>query len=258
MDGAAASMRSRPAAQGPSCKVGVELPVLRFHVPGGTDACPKVERVLLGGYTGRQQVDVAAHVAEMKELGVPVPPSFPVFYNAMPCLLTQGRTVEIVGPDTRPEVEFVLFGCEGKLFVTVGNDQFDLAVERRLSPEKSKNLCQKVVAATAWPLDGVRGHWDHLHLELRGRGEILQAAPVSSILEPAVLLESARRDCRFDETTGMLFSGTVPSIGTVDAGMSEFSISLRDRVLEREIRCDFRLVDITSSGETKSRPSMFE
>ena len=228
------------------------MPVLRFHVPGGADVCPKVERVLLGGYTGREPADVAAHVAEMQGLGVPVPASFPVFYNVMPCLLTQGRTVDIVGPDTRPEVEFVLFGFEGKRFVSVGNDQFDLVIETQVSPEKSKNICQKIVAATAWPLDEILDHWDDLYLELRSRDKILQASSVGSILEPARLLERARRDCRFDEQTGMLFSGTVPSIGTVDAGMNDFSISLQDRVLEREIHCDFRLVDVASSPEKRT------
>jgi hypothetical protein len=170
----------------------------------------------------------------------------------MPCLLTQGRTVDVVGSDTRPEVEFVLFGFEGKQYVTVGNDQFDLVIERQFSPEKSKSLCQKIVADTAWPLDEVQGHWDNLYLELRSQDQVLQASSVGSILEPIQLLERARRDCRFDENTGMLFSGTVPSTGTTHADMTNFSISLQDRVLEREIRCDFKLVDVTSSYESKN------
>ncbi|MHA6646167.1 DUF2848 family protein [Mesorhizobium sp. A623] len=116
---------------------------LRFHVPGEADICPTIERILLGGYTGRQEADVNAHVAEMQGLGVPVPPSLPVFYNVMPCLLTQGRSVNIVGPDTRPEVEFALFGFKGKRFVTVGNDQFDLIIERQFSPEKSKTCARR-------------------------------------------------------------------------------------------------------------------
>lgn len=95
-------------------------------------------------------------------------------------------------------------------------------------------------------------HWDHLYLELRSRDKILQASSVGSILEPAHLLERARRDFRFDEQTGMLFSGTVPSIGTVDTGMSDFSIALQDRVPAREIHCDFRLIDVASPHEKKT------
>ncbi|MBT1157205.1 DUF2848 family protein [Aminobacter anthyllidis] len=221
------------------------MPILRFTVPGEVDVWPTVERVLLGGYTGRREQDVAVHVAEMQKLGVTSPSSLPVFYEALPCLLTQGKSVYVVGEDTLPEVEFVLFGFEGRQYVTVGNDQFDLAIEKH-SPAKSKGLCQKVVATAAWALDEITDHWDHLHLELCSRGTILQASSVDCILKPAQLLDKARWDCRFDAQAGMLFSGTVPNLSAIDACTRDFTIKLQDRFLDREIRCDFDVVDVTS------------
>jgi hypothetical protein len=226
-------------------EAGVKLPILRFTVPGEADVCPTIERVLLGGYTGRREQDIAAHVAEMQKLGVTPPSSLPVFYDALPCLLTQGKSVYVVGEDTLPEVEFVLFGFEGRQYVTVGNDQFDLAVEKHW-PAKSKGLCQKIVANAAWALDEVIDHWDHLHLELGSRGTILQHSSVDCILKPAQLLDKARRDCRFDAQAGMLFSGTVPNLSAIDACTRDFTITLQDRLLNREIRCDFNVVDVTS------------
>lgn len=222
------------------------MPELLFHVPEGEILNPKVQRVLLAGYSGRKQEDVATHIAEMAKLGVSAPSSYPVFYNAMTCLLTQGSELQVVGLDTRPEVEFVLFAYQEALYVTVGNDQFDLIVESRLSAEKSKNLCQKIVAASAWPLDEVHDHWDLLHLELRAGGKVIQAASVKSLLDPKVLLEHARRECGFEPATGMLFSGTIPTIDSLDPNERDFSIAIQDRALGREIRCDFRLVDIAA------------
>ncbi|MEO5758370.1 MAG: DUF2848 family protein [Mesorhizobium sp.] len=218
---------------------------LRFATPDGGEIFPAVRQLLLAGYSGRSEIDVDKHLAEMRALGVAVPQKVPVFHPAMTCLLTQGDRVEAIGPDTRPEVEFVLFACEGTDYVTVGNDQFDLATERHYSAQKSKSLCQKVVASTAWALSDVHGHWDQLLLELRSGDRLLQAGTVDSILTPASLVERARRQQAFDRDHGMLFSGTVPMLAPVEPDMLDFSIALRDPVLGRVIGCDFQVVDIT-------------
>jgi len=220
------------------------LTQLRFATPDGGEISPVVEQLLLAGYSGRSEFDVAAHLAEMRALAVSVPLNVPVFHPAMICLLTQGGRVEAIGPDTRPEVEFVLFSFEGTDYVTVGNDQFDLATERHYSAEKSKSLCQKVVARTAWPFSEVQEHWDRLVLELRSGETLLQAGAVDSILAPDSLVEQAQRQRCFCRERGMLFSGTVPMLGPVEPGMVDFSIALRDPVLGRVISCDFQVTDV--------------
>jgi hypothetical protein len=221
------------------------LTQLRFATPGGAEIFPVVEQLLLAGYSGRGEIDVATHLAEMRALGVSVPLNVPVFHPAMTCLLTQGGRVEAIGPDTRPEVEFVLFAFQGTDYVTVGNDQFDLATERHYSAEKSKSLCQKVIARTAWPFSEVREHWDRLILELRSGQTLLQAGAVNGILAPDSLLDQAQRQRGFCRERGMLFSGTVPMLAPVGPDITNFSMALRDPVLGRVISCDFQVADVT-------------
>lgn len=218
---------------------------LRFSLPGGAEIAASVDRLLLAGYSGRSRADIDTHLAEMASLGVAAPGAVPTFLPAMACLLTQGDTVEAIGPDTRPEVEYVLFEINGTRFVTVGNDQFDLATERQHSAVKSKNLCQKVVARTAWPLHEASDHWDELILELRSGGTLLQSSPVAAILPPGKLIDEAEQRCGFRPELGVLFSGTVPMLAAVEPEMRAFSMTLRDPVLRREIGCDFRVEDVT-------------
>ncbi|RUX85921.1 DUF2848 domain-containing protein, partial [Mesorhizobium sp. M7D.F.Ca.US.004.01.2.1] len=122
----------------------------------------RIATLLLAGFAGRDVAATERHIADMEKVGVPRPARFPAIYPVIPALLSQADRHEVYGTDTTPEVEFVLFGHEGEVFVTVGNDQCDTAVEAAGMAEKSKNLCQKVVARHAWPLSSVTDHWDRL------------------------------------------------------------------------------------------------
>jgi hypothetical protein len=48
-------------------------PALEFTLPDGTTRSVTVTRLFNAGYAGRAQEEVAAHVAELAELGVPAP-----------------------------------------------------------------------------------------------------------------------------------------------------------------------------------------
>lgn len=45
------------------------------------------DRLVIAGYTGRDERAVAAHIAELAEIGVPPPRSVPAFYDIDPGLL---------------------------------------------------------------------------------------------------------------------------------------------------------------------------
>ncbi len=221
---------------------------LEFDVPGRGRLDVDINIVLLGAFTGRELADVQAHIDEMAARGVTPPTSFPLFYRAMTCLLTQGGEAEASGCDTCPEVEFVVFSVSGEQFVTVGNDQFDLDLEARGFGEKSKNICQKVVARTAWPLGEVSAHWDRLILELAQEGRPLQRGPVSQLGSPARLSEKAACVAAVPRDGTMLFSGTIPFMAEIGSGTRTFSAALIDPVLRREIRHDFRISVVTAAA----------
>ncbi|QJP12343.1 DUF2848 domain-containing protein [Starkeya sp. ORNL1] len=220
---------------------------LEFLLPGGERISPLVRTLLLGSFTGRSQADVSRHVEEMELLGVTVPSRLPIFYPAMSCLLTQEAQVEAVGSDSRPEVEFVLFAHRGQWFVTVGNDQFDLDLEKRSLVSKSKNLCQKLVAGMAWPLDEVSGHWDALTLSLSSNDRLLQHGRLEQLLQPAVLLDSVKQDFGKREID-MLFSGTIPFLPDVQIDSGDLRIALHDPVLSRELSARFAIKELSAIG----------
>ncbi len=56
------------------------MAVLTFELPDGSTREVDVVQVLNAGYAGRSQDDVAAHVAELAELGVPGPSVTPALY----------------------------------------------------------------------------------------------------------------------------------------------------------------------------------
>ena len=221
---------------------------LEFNVPNGARIGSEIDVLLLGAFTGREPADVQAHISEMAARGVTAPAETPLFYRVMTCLLTQQSQAEAAGRDSYPEVEFVLFSSGGVQYVTVGNDQFDLDLESRGLGEKSKNICQKIVAETAWPLSDVLDHWDRLELELAHGGVALQRGSVGQLLSPNRLAEYVSCGASFPHDRTMLFSGTIPFAEHLDSHVRDFSAALIDPVLGREIRHDFQISVVTAKA----------
>ncbi len=212
---------------------------LSFRIGSNTLVEPTIRRLILAGFAGRLAKDVRAHIEEMARQGVRPPSVVPSLWPVMPHLVTQDLTIEVFGNDTVPEVEFVLFTWDRVTYVTVGNDQCDIAVERDLGAEKSKNLCQKVVSREAWRLDDVLGHWDDLTLRLACNGTLMQRGRLSGLLRPEVLLEKVAKLSGADNEGRMVFSGTIGTDGAYPAAPYRVDMSLSDPVTGRSIDHSF-------------------
>lgn len=219
---------------------------LSFLIGGSAPIAPVIDRLILAGFAGRSVAEVEAHIEEMARQGVAPPPFSPMFWPVLPHLLTQGTGICVYGPDTTPEVEYVLFAWQDILYVTVGNDQCDIEVESRLSSEKSKNLCQKVLPLHAWRVDEVLPRWDELQLTLWCNGEVMQQDVLASLIRPEVLLEKvAARDGGRDNGR-MIFSGTIATRAAFPAPPYEITMRLADPVRAREIRHGFSVAALSS------------
>lgn len=200
---------------------------------------PVIDRLILAGFAGRSSIEVEAHIEEMARQGVPRPPFAPMFWPVLPHLVTQSSSIWVYGPDTVPEVEYVLFAWKGVPYVTVGNDQCDIEVERKLSGEKSKNLCPKIVATRAWRIDDILPHWDELQLTLSCNNTVMQKDRLSVLLRPETLeekvaaLDNGKREGR------MLFSGTIAAYGSYPEAPYQIAMQLSDPYRGREIRHEF-------------------
>ena len=215
--------------------------VLSFRIGKTERIEPRINRLILTGFAGRSTKEVEVHIDEMARQGVPRPPSFPMFWPVLPHLLTQDESIAVYGRDTTPEVEYVLFGWQGIAYVTLGNDQCDIEVEAKLSSEKSKNLCQKVIAREAWRLSEVLAHWDEMQLALSCNGMLMQQDRLSALIHPEILRDKVAAIDPCGDNGRMIFSGTITMQAPLPAPPYEVSMQLTDARLNREIRHDFQV-----------------
>ncbi|MBI2466656.1 MAG: DUF2848 family protein [Candidatus Rokubacteria bacterium] len=136
-----------------------ELPLVVESREGHEPLPFTVRRIVCGGYTGRNRAEVERHTKELEALGIAPPKETPIFFSVASYLATVGSAIEVQGPFTSGEVEFVLLFGPGGSWVTVGSDQTDRFFERH-SMAAAKQLCPKVIAGTVWPVAEVEAHWD--------------------------------------------------------------------------------------------------
>ena len=164
--------------------------------------------------------------------------------------------IEVCGGDSSGEVEFVLIGWQGRIFVGLGSDHTDRKVEA-YSVTVSKQMCDKPMASELWELEDVIGHWDRMILRswamINGERVLYQEGTLDAMLPvegsdrarlwrqgPARRLRDVRRHlCR---------QGRHPPA-------DRFEYELEDPVLKRKISHGYDVIDAAGAGLT-SLPSL--
>lgn len=209
---------------------------MKFETSGGVvDLAPS--RVIVAGWTGRDAAAVRHHIEELAEIGVPPPSETPLYYRVSAYLAVQADEIEVVGPDTSGEAEPVLFRAGGRVWITLGSDQTDRALEAH-SVALSKQICAKPVAGEAWALDTVA---ESEALELRSwidegagwtpyqDGTLAAMLPLTRLIEGAALAEGE-----------LMFCGTITAIGGVRPA-PRFRMELRDLATGRAIGHEYAI-----------------
>src|SRR5436309_12803381 len=88
-----------------------------------------IDQAVIAGWTGRDPVARDMHIAELEALGIARPASTPIFYRVAARRLTLADSIEVSGGCSSGEVEFVLIGWQGRVFVGCGSDPADRKVE---------------------------------------------------------------------------------------------------------------------------------
>jgi len=196
------------------------MPRLTFdRLSGGQAETVEFEpaNLILAGWTGRDQAAVQHHIDELKELGVAPPSQTPVFYRTSAELCSQTGHLQVLGPDTSGEVEYVLLSFADGLWFTVGSDQTDRKAEA-MGVALSKQLCSKVMARSAWRLADYADGWDGLAIRswatIGGQKVVYQQAALGSILSPAELIRKYTGGDSLPPGTVMM-SGTPAAIGGI-------------------------------------------
>jgi hypothetical protein len=208
-----------------------------------------IDQLVIAGWTGRDPVARDKHIVELEALGVARPASTPIYYRVSARRLTLEDEIEVCGPESSGEVEFVLIGWQGRIFVGCGSDHTDRKVES-YGVTVSKQMCDKPVASVLWELEDVIGHWDRMilraHAVIGGQRELYQEGTLDAMLPVDDLIKRGFDGGRLPDGCAM-FGGTFAAKGGIRPA-SRFEFELEDPVLKRTIRHAYDVVSLPVRG----------
>lgn len=218
--------------------------MVKFKLQGdGRELDFEPRRIIIAGYTGRNQHEVRAHIRELAAQGIPAPAEIPTIFHATLDRLTTAHEVEVLGGDAAGEAEAVLLVGARDLWVAVGSDYTDRELEK-VNIAAAKQVCPKPVSSEVWSYAGVRERWDSLVLRSwvgeSGPEGPYQEGRMSALLSPEALLEILRGRLGDLVNGAVVFTGTIPLLGGRFAPRPYFAAELFDEFTGRSLRCAYR------------------
>ena len=208
-----------------------------------------IDQAVIAGWTGRDPIARDKHIAELEAIGIARPATTPIYYRVAARRLTTTDSIEVSGGDSSGEVEFVLIGWQGRIFVGLGSDHTDRKVET-YSVTVSKQMCDKVMAPVLWEYEDVAAHWDRLilrsHALIGGKRVLYQEGTLDAMLPVAQLIERGFAGRGLPDGCAM-FGGTFAAKGGIRPA-SRFEYELEDPVLKRSIRHAYDVIELPVLG----------
>jgi hypothetical protein len=208
-----------------------------------------IDQAVIAGWTGRDPVARDKHIAELEAIGIARPATTPIYYRVSARRLTTEDSIEVCGGDSSGEVEFVLIGWQGRIFVGLGSDHTDRKVES-YSVTVSKQMCDKVMASVLWELEDVIGHWDQMILRsfawIGGKRELYQEGTLDAMLSVSELIARGFEGGTLPDGCAM-FGGTFAAKGGIRPA-SRFEFELEDPVLKRSIHHAYDVIELPVRG----------
>jgi hypothetical protein len=201
----------------------------------------ELEMVVVAGYTASERASEMHHIDELAAIGIPPPPSVPMYWKFPPWLLMHDDHMVVVGAETSGEAEVLLIVDGDELFVSLASDHTDRAAEA-IDIALSKAICPKMCAGDAWPAASIGDRWGDLELRSyiddgNGSEVLYQRGRCASLVSPPELLANlpfARPRCF------AMLTGTVPVEGGVRPAAC-FRGELRDQATNRSITLRYRI-----------------
>ena len=208
-----------------------------------------IDQAVIAGWTGRDPVARDKHIAELEAIGIARPATTPIYYRCSARRITQQDRIEVCGEDSSGEVEFVLIGWQGRVFVGCGSDHTDRKVEA-YSVTVSKQMCDKPMAPTLWELEDIIEHWDRLILRawavIGGERVLYQEGTLDHMLPVKDLIERGFGGKGLPDGCAM-FCGTFAAKGGIRSA-SRFEFEMEDPVLKRTISHGYDVVTMPVLG----------
>ena len=217
---------------------------LSFTLPDGSIESVDVTALLNAGYAGRDQAEVASHIAELEALGVPAPSATPALYPISPYLAQQTDRVYVQHGRTSGEAEWALIITDSDVLLTAACDHTDRDLEVH-SVAWSKNAAPDVLGTKAWRLSDIADRLDDIALQAWvGHGdtiELIQQGTLADLLAPKYWLDVLTE--RGDAHPGtVLMSGTISMRKGVNQFADTWKVALTDPATEDVIEVEYRTV----------------
>ena len=208
-----------------------------------------IDQAVIAGWTGRDPVARDKHIAELEAIGIARPATTPIYYRVSARRLTLEDSIEVCGGDSSGEVEFVLIGWQGRIFVGCGSDHTDRKVES-YSVTVSKQMCDKSIAPELWELEDVIDHWDQMILRafawIDGKRVLYQEGTLDAMLPVKELMVRGFKDGKLPDGCAM-YGGTFAAKGGIRPA-DRFEYELEDPVLKRVIRHGYDIIALPMLG----------
>jgi len=217
---------------------------LSFTMPDGSIESVDVTALLNAGYAGRNQAEVASHIAELAALGVPAPTATPALYPISPYLAQQTDRVYVQHGRTSGEAEWALIITDNDVLITAACDHTDRDLEVH-SVAWSKNAAPDVLGTKAWRLSDIADRLDDIALEAWvGHGdtiELIQQGTLGDLLAPRYWLDVLTE--RGDARPGtVLISGTISMLHGVNQFADTWKVAMADPATQDVIGVEYRTV----------------
>ena len=174
-----------------------------------------VRRVLVAGYTGRDETQVRTHIAELERQGIPAPDSVPTVYEIDASWATTETELTVALPRVSGEAEAALLFRGNDLedaLVSVIVDFTDREEERR-SIARSK-LLPKPLSERVWRYSNLESVWDEIALrswvEPGPERPFYQSGKLGQLLSPRDILDRLKDHLRGELGGTVLLTGTLP------------------------------------------------
>jgi len=208
-----------------------------------------LRQAVIAGWTGRDPVARDKHIAELEQLGIARPASTPIYYRVAARRLTTADAIEVSGSDSSGEVEFVLIGAEGRIFVGVGSDHTDRKVEA-YGVTVSKQMCDKPLAPVLWNFADIADHWDRIVLRsfatIDGERVLYQEGRLDGMLGVDDLIARGFDGGKLPDGCAV-FGGTFAAKGGIRSA-TRFEFEINDPVLKRSIRHGYDVIELPVLG----------
>ena len=217
---------------------------LSFTMPDGSIESIDVTALLNAGYAGRNQAEVASHIAELAALGVPAPTTTPALYPISPYLAQQTDRVYVQHGRTSGEAEWALIITDNDVLITAACDHTDRDLEVH-SVAWSKNAAPDVLGTRAWRLSEIADRLDDIALKAWvGHGdtiELIQQGTLGDLLAPKYWLDVLTE--RGDARPGtVLISGTISMLHGVNQFADTWKVAMTDPATQDVIGVEYRTV----------------